>query len=54
VSAQLRSAYPLAVICDLLAVPRSSVYAREARGLVDDEEQQVRAHIERIAGAWPT
>ena len=56
-SAQLRSAYPLALICDVLTVPRSSVYAREVRVLgddEDDEDQPVRAHIERIAGAWPT
>jgi putative transposase len=60
VSAQLCAAdppYPRAVICDVLAVPRSSVYAREAaaRRLVDeDKDQPLRAHIERIAGAWPT
>ena len=54
--AQLRAAYPLAVICDVLGVPRSSVYARAsaARCRVDDQDQPVRAHIERIAGAWPT
>jgi putative transposase len=58
-SAQLRPRYPLAVICDVLALPRSSAYARAAcdrMGHRDDaeEEQQVRAHIERIAGQWPT
>jgi transposase InsO family protein len=58
VSAQLRTEnppYPLAVICDTLDLPRSSVYARERQvGLVDDEEQRLQAHIERIAGQWPT
>jgi putative transposase len=43
------------VIGRALAVPRSSLYAREQRRLGDDEEEQrVRAHIERIAGQWPT
>ena len=40
-----------------LAVPRSSLYAREQRRLGDDDEEQrvrARAHIERIAGQWPT
>jgi hypothetical protein len=57
VSDQLRTAspeYPLAVICGVLDLPRSSVYARGPRCWVDDEEQQVRAHLERIAGQWPT
>lgn len=57
-SAQLRPAYPLAVICDVLALPRSSAYARatcDRMGDRDDvEEEQVRTHIERIAGQWPT
>jgi transposase InsO family protein len=56
VSEQLCAAgeYPRTVICRVLEVPRSSLYAREQRRLVDDREQRVRAHIERIAGQWPT
>jgi putative transposase len=45
------------VLCRVLDLPRSSLYAREQRRLVDDgddEEQRVRVHIERIAGQWPT
>jgi putative transposase len=43
------------VICRVVQVPRSSLYAREQRSRGDDEEEQrVRAHIERIAGQWPT
>ncbi|MBF6592774.1 MAG: IS3 family transposase, partial [Ktedonobacterales bacterium] len=55
-STQLRSTYPLAVICDVLALPRSSVYAAESasHGRLDDEDQPLREHIERIAGQWPT
>jgi transposase InsO family protein len=53
VSAQLRTAYPLAVVCRVLDAPRSSVYARQhaARSPADGE---LPAHIERIAGQWPT
>src|SRR5258705_5337591 len=57
VSEQLCAEYPLAVLCRVLDLPRSSLYAREQRRLVDDgddEEQRVRVHIERIAGQWPT
>ena len=48
-------AYPRAGIGRVLAVPRSRLYAREQRRLGDDaEEQRGRAHLERIAGPWPT
>jgi transposase InsO family protein len=52
-SAQLRAEYPLAVVCRVLAAPRSSVYARQHphTGQADAELQ---AQIERIAGQWPT
>ena len=49
--------YPRAVLCRVLDLPRSRLYAREQRRLVDDgddEEQRVRVHSERIAGQWPT
>ncbi len=49
--------YPLAVICAALDLPRSSIYAHERlcwMAAADAEEQQVRTHIERIAGEWPT
>lgn len=52
-SAQLRAEYPLAVVCQTLGIPRSSVYARQhADAHAVDPELQ--AHIERIAGQWPT
>lgn len=52
-SAQLRTEYPLAVVCQALDIPRSSVYARQhAAAPAGDRELQ--AHIERIAGQWPT
>jgi putative transposase len=60
VSGQLRAqslAYPLAVICRVLDLPRSSMYAAPSRSMgkrAEDEEQLLRAHIERIAGQWPT
>jgi transposase InsO family protein len=55
---QLRTHYPLAVICRVLAVPRSSVYAQDLQEAHDDRfaatDAAVRDHIQRIAGAWPT
>jgi putative transposase len=44
------------VICRVLDVPRSSLYARGQRGDAGDKgaEQRVRAHIEQIAAQWPT
>ncbi len=43
------------MICRVVHVPRSRLYAREPRSRGDDEqEQRVRAHSERIAGQWPT
>jgi putative transposase len=54
VTEQLRADYPLAVVCRVLAVPRSTVYARQ-RGPADRAaEADLRGHIERIAGQWPT
>jgi len=53
-SARLSAEYPLTVVCHVLEAPRSSVYARASRGRPDDDEQRLREHIERIAGAWPT
>jgi putative transposase len=55
--AQLRGAYPLAVICQVLQLPRSGIYARDR---ADDAAQSasaetaVRTHIEQIATTWPT
>ena len=46
--------YPVAVICRVLEVPRSSCYARGQRRRVDNAEQALRTHIEQIAGQWPT
>jgi transposase InsO family protein len=54
VSEQLRAAYPLAVVCRVLDLPRSSVYARHPARVADADEQAIRGHIERIAGQWPT
>lgn len=53
---QLRAAYPLATICRVLELPRSSVYAHDrvvAEG-AEGAEQALRTHIERIARVWPT
>lgn len=52
-SAQLRAAYPLTVVCRVLEAPRSSVYARQ-RVVPSPADSELRAHIERIAGQWPT
>jgi transposase InsO family protein len=53
VSAQLRTEYPLAVVCRVLDTPRSSVYARQHAG-GSSAAGELHAHIERIAGQWPT
>jgi putative transposase len=52
-SAQLGAEYPLATVCRVLEAPRSSVYARRHGG-ASAPESELQAHIERIAGAWPT
>lgn len=52
-SAQLRTDYPLAVVCRVLDTPRSSVYARQSMSVAPGDTSLV-AQIERIAGAWPT
>jgi transposase InsO family protein len=57
VTAQLRDDYPLAVICRVLQLPRSGVYAREQMGgaaSTANAESAVRTHIEQIATTWPT
>jgi putative transposase len=55
-TAQLRSEYPLAVICRALHLPRGSVYAHDREGVspAASAEAAVRAHIEQIAATWPT
>lgn len=55
--AQLRSDYPVALICRVLQVPRSGVYAHDQAGNDGDAaraERAVRGHIEQIATTWPT
>jgi putative transposase len=49
----LASDYPLSVVCAVLDTPRSTLYARRTRPAVC-EETALRAHIEQIAGEWPT
>jgi putative transposase len=52
-SAELGRKYPLTAVCHVLELPRSSVYARQhADARTADRDLQ--AHIERIAGQWPT
>lgn len=54
---QLSRTYPVAVVCRVLEVPRSSVYARQRavrRGTISTTEQALRDHIEQIAAQWPT
>ena len=53
VSAQLRGAYPLAVVCRVVDAPRSSVYARQ-HAVAKAADVEVGRRIERIAGQWPT
>ena len=56
----LGAQYPLAVVCRVLDAPRSTSYARrQASQRAADEEREegegnLRTHIERIAGQWPT
>jgi transposase InsO family protein len=52
-SAQLGAEYPLALVCQTLDVPRSSVYARQ-HPVAHAADRELRTHIERIAGQWPT
>ena len=53
-SAQLSAEYPLSVVCRVLEAPRSSVYAARHDQMPAPADTELRAHIERIAGAWPT
>jgi len=52
-SAQLGAEYPLAVVCQTLDIPRSSVYARQHVSALG-ADTELRTHIERIAEHWPT
>lgn len=51
-SAQLRGAYPLAVVCRVVDAPRSSVYARQ-HAVAKAADVEVVRRIEQIAGQWP-
>jgi putative transposase len=52
---ELSSEYPLAVVCRVLEVPRSSVYARKHAGYPHaEDERALRQHIEQIVAQWPT
>jgi transposase InsO family protein len=56
-SAQLAKAYPVSVVCAVLETPRSTLYVRRHNApttVVAPAEAALRAHIERISGAWPT
>lgn len=54
-SAQLGVEYPLAVVCRVLAAPRSSVYARQHTApSVETADSDLLAHIERILSALPS
>ena len=51
----MSASYPVALVCQVLEVPRSSRYARQhvaPRGTAT--EQALHAHIEEIAAHWPT
>jgi hypothetical protein len=54
----LRRDYPLVLICRVLQVPRSGVYAGDGRerGQAGAAMTQsvLRSHIEQIAMSWPT
>jgi putative transposase len=55
--AQLRGEYPLGVICRVMQLPRSGVYARDRNDVVEQNASTttgLRAHIEQIATTWPT
>jgi transposase InsO family protein len=53
-SAQLSAEYPLSVVCRVLQAPRSSIYAARYDQGPAPADIELRAHIERIAGEWPT
>lgn len=53
-SAQLAAEHPLAVVCRVLALPRSSVYARQHTGAETTTERDLPAQLERLAEQWPT
>ena len=57
-TAQLRRAYPLAIICRVLRVPRSSVSIHDRRTRAATSAASgaaaLWAHIESIAATWPT
>jgi transposase InsO family protein len=53
-SEQLRADYPLAVVCRVLDLPRSSVYSTYARQSSEEPDASLRQHMQRIGGAWPT
>lgn len=52
-SDQLGGEYPLAVVCRVLDAPRSTVYVRR-QATSREADRDLRTHIERIAGHWPT
>ncbi len=53
---QLRAEYPVAMICRVLQLPRSGVYAHDPPGAASpavSTQAALRAHIEQIAMTWP-
>jgi len=50
VARELAEAYPVTLVCQVLAVPRSSYYYR----LVKRDERDLKVAIEELAGQWPT
>ena len=52
---QLAKSYPTAVVCRMLAVPRSSFYAKRAQQarLPEAHDQYLKARLEALAAAWP-
>ena len=48
---QLKSAYPIATLCEVLDYPRSQVYYQAQ---VVDDEREIKALITAIAGRYPT
>lgn len=52
---ELAKSYPTAVVCRVLAVPRSSFYAKRARQarLPKAHDQHLKAQLEALAAAWP-
>jgi putative transposase len=53
-SAHLSADYPLARVCRVLETPRSSIYARQHVVARAADTELLQAHLERIAGQWPT